>query len=322
MTKKTILIFGISSFVGSNLAEFFKNDYRVVGTYFKNPVSIPGVCTVPCDVLVRDEIQMALYTFKPDYAIYAIGISSLLNCADAPELGDALNAGGLFNVAEFCQRYKAQIIYISSAYVFGGSRKSYMEADVPDANTLFGRTKASAEFFLQRTSLNYLIFRCCNLYGRSITPRQISWFEKLQHSIAKNTKVPCDNYIYCGFIDVFYLAAVIKFCIEKTTLNRLFQVSSLDHYTFYEFAKSYCSIFGESESNLEKVHWPFPLLESAKKNNVSDEHFYKMDVSNLEGYINVRLPTIDESILFTLRRMDGMKKTSGSRKKGDDVTFI
>ncbi|PJB53787.1 MAG: hypothetical protein CO099_05215, partial [Bdellovibrio sp. CG_4_9_14_3_um_filter_39_7] len=74
--RKTILIFGVSSFVGSNLAEYLKKDYRVVGTYNKNPVQIPGVLTLPCDVLSKDEVQLILFATKPDITIYAVGLSS------------------------------------------------------------------------------------------------------------------------------------------------------------------------------------------------------------------------------------------------------
>ena len=56
--KKTILIFGLSSFLGSNLADFFKKDYRIVGTYNKNTVKIPGILTIPCDVLVKEEVLL------------------------------------------------------------------------------------------------------------------------------------------------------------------------------------------------------------------------------------------------------------------------
>ena len=38
--KKTILIFGISSFLGSSLADILKEKYRVVGTYYNTPVDI------------------------------------------------------------------------------------------------------------------------------------------------------------------------------------------------------------------------------------------------------------------------------------------
>ena len=147
-TTKTILIVGISSFVGSNLAEFFKKDYRVVGTYHKTPVRVSGIHTIPCDVLKKDEVQFALFTFKPDYTIYCVGLTNLAFCHEAPEYADALNTMGLFNISESCMRYKSQLIYISSAFVFGGENKRYLEMDIPDSLTTYGKTKASAEFYI------------------------------------------------------------------------------------------------------------------------------------------------------------------------------
>jgi dTDP-4-dehydrorhamnose reductase len=96
-TKKTILIYGISSFVGSNLAEFLSKEYRVVGTYHRTKVKINGVLTVPCDVLQKEEVQLTLYAFKPDVVIYAAGLTSILDCNEASDYADALNTVGLFN---------------------------------------------------------------------------------------------------------------------------------------------------------------------------------------------------------------------------------
>ena|SRR5690606_16033756 len=195
-TKKgTILIFGISSFIGSNLAEHFKHDYKVIGTYHDHRVDIPGVLTVPCDVLVKEEVQSVLYAFRPDITVYCVGISSVLQCAKREDFADALNTSGLFNVAEYCQRYKSQICYISSGFVFGGESKNYLEMDIPDALTVYGRTQAAAEFYIQKTSLNYLIFRCCRLYGRGINPNQSTWFEHLQNKLTMGQVAVLDDLV-------------------------------------------------------------------------------------------------------------------------------
>ena len=71
---RTVLIFGVNSFLGSNLAEILRRDFKVIGTYHKNPVSLPGILTLPCDVLAKDEVQLIIYAFKPDITIYAEGV--------------------------------------------------------------------------------------------------------------------------------------------------------------------------------------------------------------------------------------------------------
>ena len=321
--KKTMVIFGISSFVGSSLAEFFKHEYRVIGTYFSTSVSIPGVLTVPCDVMSKEEVQMVMFAFKPSYAIYSVGLSSLIDCSKRESLADGLNTVGLFNVADASQRYRAKLCYISSVYVFGGENRDYLEMDIPDANTIYGKTKASAEFFIQKTSLNYLIFRCSALYGRSINHRQLTWFEKLQRKLRANEGISCDDYVHIGMIDVTYLAMVMKICFERGATNRLYQLSSSDVATSYEFAQLYCQIFNESETLPVKGRWHFPHIASHTSNYDGGALYYRMDTSNVEGYLNINLPTIEESLRFTYKKFCGeavasMRNQSG----GGGIAFI
>lgn len=322
--KKTILIFGISSFLGSNLAEFLKKDFRIVGTFNKTPVHIPGILTVPCDVLQKDEVQLVLFAFKPDIAIYAAGMSSLVDCALREDMADALNTSGLFNVVDFCARYKTQVCYISSGFVFSGEKKSYLEMDIPDPNTSYGKTQASAEFYVQKTSLNYVLFRCCKLYGRSISPKKYTWFELMQRGLAHKEHVSLDDYVQTGFLDVFYLAMILKICFEKEVKNRLFQISSTDMMTVYGFAKEYARIFGDNSNFIDKGKWAFPILASQAATHVADNFLYELDVSNIEGFLNVKMPSIEESLNYSFNRFKGVKKSSSGAgaKKGDGVNFI
>lgn len=321
-TKKTILIFGISSFVGSSLAEFFKKHYKVVGTTHVTPVKIQGIPTVYCDVLKRDDVQMAMYTFRPDYAIYAAGLSSLIDCAEAKLLADALNAGGLYNVSDSCQRFKAQLIYLSSSYVFTGEDKFYVENDIPDPITVMGKTKAAAEFYIQRASLNYLIFRSCQLYGHAYHPLSLNFFERLQRNLYKGQNIQCDHNIHIGFLDVMYLGMVIKLCIERDITNRLFQVSSADALTYYEFAKEYCKIFSDNDMNVEKGRWLFPVNEAARDIDLSKDFWFRLDVTNIESFLNIKMPTVIESLGFTYKRLCGEPHKEGKRQQGGDLTYI
>lgn len=321
--RKTVLIFGVTSFVGSNLAEYFKKEYKVVGTYCKNPIMIPGVLTVPCDILSKQEVQLVVYAFKPDVTIYAVGMSSIHDCAQYQELADALNTSGLFNVAEYSARYKAKVIYISSCFVFAGEDKNYLEMDIPDAINVYGKTQAAAEFYIQKTSLNYAIFRCSRLYGRSINFMRPSWFDNLQRKFKKNSSFDCDDYVISGFLDVYYLALVMKMCIDGEVTNRLFQISSTDSISLYKFAKTYAKIFQESGELVSKAKWKFPKsMTHSTIDFIGDELYFKMDVGNIGGYLNVKMPTIEESLAFTFKRFHGQQTSSRTSNSGDSLTYI
>ncbi len=322
--KKTILIFGLTSMVGSNLAEFFRNDFRVVGTYYRKAISIPGVLALPCNILNKDEVQLVLYAFKPDFVIYCVGYSGLKDCNENPNVSDALNSGGLFNVAEIAPRYGARVVYLSSQYVFSGDNRSFNEMDNPDVTTQYGKSQASSEFYLQKSSLNYLIIRCCKMYGRGISPIRDSFFEALQRKFKNNQNTIYDDFVHTGFIDVYYLAMVLKICFERNISNRVLQFSSQDIMTNYEFANCYAEVFSESEGLINKGKWHFPILKTVTLNRSSEHHYYKMDILNVEGLLRLKLPTITESLKFTYKRFKGVDKTkvSSSSKKGEGISFI
>jgi dTDP-4-dehydrorhamnose reductase len=320
--RKTILIFGISSFVGSNLAEFLKREYKVVGTYYNTPVRVDGIATVKCNVLNKEEVQLVIYAFRPDVVIYSVGIPSLQACSDRQGMAEALNTSGLFNVAEYAQRYKAQVCYISSGFVFSGEDRKYMEMDIPDPNTVYGKTQAAAEFYIQKTLLNYVIFRCGRLYGRGINYNTMTWFERLQFDLARHNHVKLDDSVKTGFLDVYYLALIIKMSIENKAMNRLIQVSSVDVASFYEFGKFYCEAFKESSEFISKTRWRYPFLKSATVNSDAEEFFFNLDTSNIEGFIKIEMPTIEESLKMTLNRFYGKDELKRSTSKGSGVQFI
>lgn len=304
--RKTVLIFGISSFVGSNLAEFLKKYYRVVGTFRHFPVTFPDIVTMNCDVLNRNAVQTAIYTFRPDLTIYCIGISSIKDCDRSEKISNALNTVGLFNVANYTERYGSKLCYLSSAYVFSGANQVYSENDGPDPLTVYGKTKASAEFFIQKNCLNYLIFRCSNFYGRSINPRQSTNFEILQNKMLRGETVSCDSNIHTGFLDIMYLAQIIKLATDADITNRLFQLCSADIATFSDFALFYSKIFRGNSDLILKGRWSYREMRSEfNDEDMGHKRFFQLSNDNIEGFFGISMPTIEESLYFTYSRLGG-----------------
>ena len=302
--EKTVIIFGVSGFVGSNLAEIFSSDYKVIGTYFKNKVSIPNVLTMPCNVLKKDETVSILFTFKPDIAIYCASVSSLLECSEDDESVKAVNTVGIFNVMDGCQRHHSQVCYISSCHVFSGKKKMYMETDILNANTFYGKNQSTVEFYLQKAGLNYTIFRVSKMYGLGLNPFHLNWFEYLKKMFSMKKHINCDNYIHIGFIDIYYLAMVLRMCFRENAVNRIFQVSSSDICTHYEFAKTYCEVFSGSDFAhlLQKGHWNFPFNDDTS--DMQDGNlYYMLDLSNIEAFLSIKMPSIRESLEFTKKRL-------------------
>lgn len=303
--KKTILIVGISSFIGSNLAILLKDDYRIVGTYHKTPVNIPGITCVPCDVLKKDYVSKLLGVIKPDYTIYAVGMSSLTECKLNVEKADALNSVGAINVCTASERYGSKFIYLSSCFVLGGEDQLYKEGEVPFPNTVYGTTLSTTEFYVQRSCLNYLLLRSCPIYGRSYGPHHPNWFECLQSALAHGIPISADDSVVTGFMDVVILARLLKAFLSSGVTNRLFQVSTRDSMTRYEFARLVAKTFQKDEDLIQRSLGTFPIEKANAKmvNKVAAKYYFKMDTFNAEDFLGLTLPSIGESLQLTHKRL-------------------
>lgn len=303
--KQTILIFGVSSFVGSNLLEFLKNDFRIIGTYHQTPVSIPGVTCLPCDVLVKDNVSSLIGRFKPNVCVYAVGMSSLKECSLNPKQSDALNSSGAMICCAAAERYGAKFVYISSGFVLGGENVIYREGETPFPNTIYGNSLSSTEFYIQRSCLNYLILRCSPLYGRSFNSAHNNWFEYLQESLAKNEPIEVDDSVYTGFLDIQIMIKIFKALIDIDLTNRLLHVSSSDFMTRYEFAKLYAKVFKKDENLIQKSSGTFPV-DKKKNQNETANNYYRLNTFNIESILGNKMPTVEDSLSLTYKKLNSV----------------
>ena len=301
--KKTILIFGASSFVGSNLVATLKDDFRVIGTYHKNPIKIPGVTCLPCDVLKKDYVNKLVALTKPDFTIYAIGMSSLQKCHKEPKLAEALNSTGASYVCKASERVGARFVYISSSYVLSGEDTLFKESDMPMPFTTYGNTVSSGEFYVQRSSINYLVLRSCPLYGRSYSHGHSNIFEYVQEKFSRGESFSLDSTVKTGFLDVALFSKVLKSCLEANITNRLLQVSSRDFLSPFEFGRLYAKTFKKGDLILQAQDELLPV-ENPQKGFVKKPQ-YRMDLTNLETSLGLELPSVEESLLFTRKKLSG-----------------
>lgn len=294
--RKTILIFGASSFLGSNLLEVLKKNYRIIATYKDTPIEYPGIHSYRCDGLKKDRVNHVIGLTKPDITIYAGGLSSLTACQSNPKLADALNSAALINVCSAAERYSSKFIFVSSSFVLGGENIDYVESDTPFPVTAYGSRLASSEFYVQKSCLNYIIFRSAPLFGKSYHPKRRNWIESIERSVVKGLVASVDDQIEHGYMDPKILANIIHLAIEKNVTNRLFQISSQDIMSRFEFARKYIKSLGLDDNLVSRAQWHFPIDESSSRGRGGNYFKYKMSVRNVEEFFQIKMPSINELI--------------------------
>src|SRR5688572_32980288 len=98
------------------------------------------------DVTDAEMCEEVLAEIRPDAVINCAAWTDV-DGAESDEAGAMLvNDAGASHVARACSRVGATIVHVSSDYVFDGrKRRPYVESDLPDAISAYGRSKQAGE---------------------------------------------------------------------------------------------------------------------------------------------------------------------------------
>ena len=150
--KATVL--GASGLLGKDLMREWSGD-EVVGLSSR-------------DVDIRDagKVQTMLGKARPDWIVMAAAYTNVDDCESHPDLAFAVNRDGPVNVARAAKQIGARLLFISSDYVFDGTKTSPYEAgDRRNPQSVYGRSKAEAEVLLLDVLPECCIARTSWLFG-------------------------------------------------------------------------------------------------------------------------------------------------------------
>lgn len=150
---KTVLILGASGMLGNAMLRLFSESagYRGLGTVRSSraikllPAALHGSLIAGVDVENFDSLSSGLAATKPDVVINCIGVVKQLSESDDPLTAIPVNSLLPHRLARLCDLAGARLIHVSTDCVFSGRKGLYTEADFPDANDLYGRSKYLGE---------------------------------------------------------------------------------------------------------------------------------------------------------------------------------
>ena len=98
------------------------------------------------DVTDRLGVNELFQAADPDVVIHAAAHTAVDLCESEEDAAMAINDSGTAHVVESAARVGARVIYVSTDYVFDGSKTSpYVETDEPNPASVYGRSKLAGE---------------------------------------------------------------------------------------------------------------------------------------------------------------------------------
>ena len=260
--KTKILATGLTGLVGSRFTEFLDEVYEFEHISLTNGIDILDKNTIYDKVLSSDAnivIHMAAKTNvdgcendkERDKEILSFKSTEEKESAWREEkTAWAVNVYGTQNVVEACQETNKKIVYISTDFVFDGTKRSYLEEDKPDPINWYAKTKYEGEKLIQNSGLDYIIARIAYPY-RALFERS-DFVRGLLNKLDKREKLSMvtDHVMVPTFIDDIVNALDI---LIRTEQKGIFHVVGSQKLSPYEAALAIAREFDLDESVISKT---------------------------------------------------------------------
>jgi dTDP-4-dehydrorhamnose reductase len=115
-----------------------------------------------------EAIRRVLNAAQPNVVINCAAYVRVDDCEDHADKAFAVNAIGALNIARACAELDAFCVYISTDYVFAGTKPTaYVESDPTCPINVYGASKLAGEFLTRYRLAKSLIIRTASLFGKA-----------------------------------------------------------------------------------------------------------------------------------------------------------
>jgi dTDP-4-dehydrorhamnose reductase len=190
------------------------------------------------DVADRDAVLQAITSTAPDAVVHAGAWTAVDACEGDPDRAFRVNALGTRHVAEAVTRVGAWVCYLSTDYVFDGTKtEPYLEWDTPNPVSVYGRSKLGGEQ---------------EIIGRDATIVRTSWVCGLHgHNLVKTILRLAHEHEKLAFVDDQRgqpsFADDLAPMIRRLVIDRrpgVFHVTNQGAVSWFEFARSVLEVAG------------------------------------------------------------------------------
>lgn len=161
---KQILITGSEGFIGTNLKNYLKDKYDILGLDCK--------ISIFHDIRYMNYISKFVTDFQPDIIIHLAANPDVSMSTVYPQEDLTLNVNGTLNMLELARKVNVKLfIFTSSACVYGDTTEPHIGEDyLIRPNSQYGVGKFAAEeycrLYFRKYKLPTVIFRQFNIYGK------------------------------------------------------------------------------------------------------------------------------------------------------------
>jgi dTDP-4-dehydrorhamnose reductase len=291
-----VLIIGGGGQVGSKIAEQAKDRFEVCATYQTRKPPLDDSRIFRSDKTNREAIFKVFQETRPEVAIDTAALHNVDYCETHRDEAWAVNVQGTVNVAQACQKHNARMIFVSTDYVFDGTKGDYTEDDNPNPLNQYGKTKLEAENTIARICSSYAIARPSVIYSHvpptqqeSSSGKPLNFAMWLTQKLSNHepVKIVTDQYSSPTLAD--HLAETLL-KLAEVRKNDLFHVAGGTKLSRYELALKIAQKLNLDEKLIS------PIMTDQLKQLANRPMDSSLSVAKIERDLSLRMPAIDKAL--------------------------
>jgi dTDP-4-dehydrorhamnose reductase len=163
-----VLVTGGAGFVGSNVAVVAADRGHEVVCLVRAapPIAAPRCAYVAVDLLDADTVQAVVRTANPDAVVHTAILNDFRALYVERQLAWDAYVGVTRTLADAADRADAQLVYVSTDWVFDGAQPGAAETTPPNPINLYGFLKAAGELVALERTRETAVARIAGVMGR------------------------------------------------------------------------------------------------------------------------------------------------------------
>lgn len=249
------------------------------------------------DITNKKQVELFFQTNTPDFCINCAAYTAVDKAEDEPEKAQLINVYSSELLARNCSKHNTSLIHISTDYVFDGTNfKPYNEKDIPNPNSVYGKTKLQGEQRVVKYATKALIIRTSWLYsayGNNFVKTMLRLGKQRDELGVVVDQVGTPT--YAGDLAMAIMEIISHNYIKKGSY--IYHYSNEGVISWYDFAQA---IFRNSG-----IDCNVNAIDSSEFPSKANRPFYSvLNKSKIKTHFNLSIPYWQDSLIKVIKQLE------------------
>lgn len=257
LSSKKVLLTGSNGLLGNKLVNQllkYKVNFLATSNGENTNPNCPESNYSELDITDKASVEKVLSKYNPDVIINTAAMTNVDACESLPYECYKVNVEGFQNLFNWSAKNNAQIIQISTDFIFDGKNGPYKEEDLPNPLSEYGKSKLkSEEVCLNSDYKNWTILRTIVVYGTAPNLKRSNIVLWARESLKNNNSINIvdDQFRAPTWADDLALACLLAAEKEETGV---FHISGPESMSIYEIVQKIADFYGINKDLIKPIN--------------------------------------------------------------------